>query len=115
MKLTWKKTSGYKRDRALVSSYPNLPFEAQTKQEPDPQVEEDDERSNKRKSGKGEYSSETLDPLAQNPDHSDRYLAETFESQGNQLAEVIPIPWACIGSIDLVSDPVFHHLILILF
>lgn len=99
MKLIWKKTSGYKRCRTLISTNPNLPFEVQTTQEPDPDIkgeeeaeEEEEERFNRRKAEKGEDSSKTLAPDSQNPNSSDQKLAETFQSQGDQLAEVNPFP-----------------------
>eukprot|EP00268_Persea_americana_P046475 TRINITY_DN4792_c1_g2_i1.p1 TRINITY_DN4792_c1_g2~~TRINITY_DN4792_c1_g2_i1.p1 ORF type:complete len:225 (+),score=56.27 TRINITY_DN4792_c1_g2_i1:98-772(+) len=96
MKLIWKKTSGYKRCRPLISPNPNLPFEVQTTQEPDPDIkgeeaaaeeEEEEERFNRRKAEKLEDSSKTLAPDSQDPNSSDQKLAETFQSQGDQLAE----------------------------
>lgn len=81
MKLAWKKTSGNKRSHTIIPSYPNLPFDSQTEQEHEksPKENEDNENSNK-----------TLGSVApdQNQIDSDQQkLAETFQSQGNQLAE----------------------------
>ncbi|KAJ9166721.1 hypothetical protein P3X46_021428 [Hevea brasiliensis] len=79
MKLTWKKDNkSKKRSLAAISKYPNLPFD---QQDPGDSIEigsKDEEHSN------SELVVASHEPLNS---ESDRHLAESFQAQGNKLAE----------------------------
>eukprot|EP00262_Sarcandra_glabra_P005114 TRINITY_DN16426_c0_g2_i1.p1 TRINITY_DN16426_c0_g2~~TRINITY_DN16426_c0_g2_i1.p1 ORF type:complete len:201 (-),score=36.94 TRINITY_DN16426_c0_g2_i1:106-708(-) len=70
MKIEWnKKKSGNKRSRSTISTHPNLPFDQPNEHDHDPTSDH-----------------KTLNPSASssNPDF---HLADSFQSQGNKLAE----------------------------
>ncbi|CAK7346896.1 unnamed protein product [Dovyalis caffra] len=74
MKVTWKK-EGKKRPLAAISKYPNLPFDQQESHNND----HDDNNSDSKQVG---ASHKSLDS-----EKSDRQLADSFQAQGNKLAE----------------------------
>lgn len=83
MKLTWKKDNkSKKRPLAAISKYPNLPFDQQDTEDSIEIGDKDGEHSYK------EHGVASHEPLNS---QSDRQLAESFQAQGNKLAEVFSI------------------------
>ncbi|XP_040999052.1 tetratricopeptide repeat protein 33 isoform X1 [Juglans microcarpa x Juglans regia] len=82
MKLTWKNNSknSKKRSLAAVSNFPNLPFEHH---------QEDDEANNSSNTQlkKKENGSEGLASLDSSDSSDAKQLAQSFQTQGNKLAE----------------------------
>ncbi|KAG8633225.1 tetratricopeptide repeat protein 33 isoform X1 [Manihot esculenta] len=79
MKLTWKKDNkSKKRPLAAISKYPNLPFDQQDTEDSIEIGDQDGEHSYK------EHGVASHEPLNS---QSDRQLAESFQAQGNKLAE----------------------------
>lgn len=76
MKLTWKKDNkSKKRPLAALSKYPNLPFDQQDQEDAHQNNKDDDNSDNKQDK-----------PLDSEPN---KQLAESFQAQGNRLAEVV--------------------------
>ncbi|KAG9457184.1 hypothetical protein H6P81_001692 [Aristolochia fimbriata] len=75
MKVTWKKTTSSKRSRQTLQAYPNLPFDSGEAQKSTEDVGACDEKTESLQNDRGEDQATHL------------RLAETFQSEGNQLAE----------------------------
>ncbi|XP_020536904.1 tetratricopeptide repeat protein 33 isoform X3 [Jatropha curcas] len=80
MKLTWKKDNkSKKRPLAAISKYPNLPFDQQ-------QDFEESIKTDNKNEDNGNSKQVVTSNEPSNSD-SDSQLAESFQSQGNKLAE----------------------------
>ncbi|XP_043698312.1 tetratricopeptide repeat protein 33 [Telopea speciosissima] len=77
MKITWNKKSGNKRPHPTISLYPNLPFD------------QDEDRTNERKEADNGPQNHHPDQENQPSEslNSELKLAESFQSEGNKLAE----------------------------
>lgn len=83
MKLAWKNNSK-KRSLSAISKFPNLPFENQQDQHEDEANRSSNTQLNKENGDEGSASLESSDS-------SDaKQLAQSFQAQGNKLAEVSP-------------------------
>ncbi|XP_042490051.1 tetratricopeptide repeat protein 33 [Macadamia integrifolia] len=77
MKITWNKKSGNKRPHPTISHYPNLPF--------DPEEGQTNVR-NEADNGPQNHRTDR-ENLASEPINTELKLAESFQSEGNKLAE----------------------------
>lgn len=93
MKLTWKsKSVENKKKRSLgsVSVYPNLPFDHQHEASSAPLEDEDEDKDGDGGDDKqlGAFDPETLASREPSGSSEAKQLAESFQDQGNKLAEV---------------------------
>jgi hypothetical protein len=91
MKLAWKSNNKNSKKRSLsaISKFPNLPFENQQDQH-----EDEANRSSNTQVDKRENGDEGSGSLESSDSSDAKQLAQSFQAQGNKLAEVSPDFWS---------------------